>query len=187
MGGLAPRMDGCEITEVTLQSRKYGRNTDDCEVVFRDKNTGENRRLLVQIKRSFNLQPSNKAFTKTIEDAWGDFTSPSFNKSCDRIVLVTGDLDTYGTGLKRMLTHIQSTYQQADHFWRDYTSGYTDRSTPELQGLERLREKIKLANGGNDLSKETEFDFFRSFFIIKSDMHESLFQDGDLNIALIHS
>ena len=187
MGGLAPRMDGCEITEVTLQSRKYGRNTDDCEVVFRDKNTGENRRLLVQIKRSFNLQPSNKAFTKTIEDAWGDFTSPSFNKSCDRIVLVTGDLDTYGTGLKRMLTHIQSTYQQAGHFWRDYTSGYTDRSTPELQGLERLREKIKLANGGNDLSKETEFDFFRSFFIIKSDMHESLFQDGDLNIALIHS
>lgn len=187
MGGLVPRMDGCEIAEVILQSRKYGRNTDDCEVVFRDKNTGENRRLLVQIKRSFNLQPSNKAFTKTIEDAWGDFTSPSFNKSCDRIALVTGDLDTCGTGLKRMLTHMQSTHQQADHFWRDYISGYADRSTPELQGLERLREKIKLANGGNDLSKETEFDFFRSFFIIKSDMHESLFQDGDLNIALIHS
>ena len=116
MGGLVPRMDGCEIAEVILQSRKYGRNTDDCEVVFRDKNTGENRRLLVQIKRSFNLQPSNKAFTKTIEDAWGDFTSPSFNKSCDRIALVTGDLDTCGTGLKRMLTHMQSTHQQADHF-----------------------------------------------------------------------
>ncbi|MBB1556548.1 hypothetical protein HG443_002105 [Candidatus Saccharibacteria bacterium] len=187
MGGLVPRMDGCEITEVILQSRKYGRNTDDCEVVFRDKNTGKNRRLLVQIKRSFNLQPSNKAFTKTIEDAWGDFTSPSFNKSCDRIALVTGDLDTCGTGLKRMLTHIQSTHQQADQFWRDHISGYTDRSTPELQGLKRLQEKIKLANDGNDPSKETEFNFFKSFFIIKSDMHESLFQDGDLNIALIHS
>lgn len=186
-GGFVPRMDGCEITKVTLQSGRYGRNTDDCEVTLKERKTGEEKKLFIQIKRSFNLQPSNKAFTQTVKDAWNDFIDPNFKKLHYRIALVTGELDTNGSGLKNILTHIQSSYRQADHFWGDYENGCTNWSKPEREGLKRFREKIKLANNGNDPGKEMEFLFFKSFFIIKSDMHESLFRDGDLNIVLIHS
>ena len=115
-GGFVPRMDGCEITKVTLQSGRYGRNTDDCEVTLKERKTGEEKKLFIQIKRSFNLQPSNKAFTQTVKDAWNDFIDPNFKKLHYRIALVTGELDTNGSGLKNILTHIQSSYRQADHF-----------------------------------------------------------------------
>lgn len=61
------------------------------------------------------------------------------------------------------------------------------RNKSERKGLKRLREELILANDSTALDREVEFEFLKSFFIIKSDMHENLFEDGDINIALIHS
>ena len=186
-GGLVPRMDNCEVKRIVLQAERYGKNTDDCEVTLRNKLTGAEKTLLVQIKKSFKLNPSNKDFTKTIKDAWNDFNSQSFNRNSDRIMLVTGDLDGNGIGLKNILTHIQSSYQSADQFWKNYDDKVLGRGKSEREGLKRLREKLILANNNIALDREVEFKFLKSFFIIKSDMHENLFEDGDINVALIYS
>ena len=186
-GGLVPRMDNCEVTRIVLQAERYGKKTDDCEVTLRNKLTGAEKTLLVQIKKSFKLNPSNKDFTKTIKDAWNDFNSRNFDSTHDRIMLVTGDLDGNGIGLKNILTHIQSSYQSADQFWKNYDDKVLGRGKSEREGLKRLREKLILANNNIALDREVEFKFLKSFFIIKSDMHENLFEDGDINVALIHS
>lgn len=184
-GGLVPRMDSCEVTRIVLQTERYGRKTDDCEVTLKDKLTDTRKTLLVQVKR--NIRLSGSEFTKTIKDAWNDFNSQSFNRNSDRIMLVTGGLARNGIGLKNILTHIQSSYQSADQFWENYDNKTLGRGKPEREGLKRLREQLILANNGVTLDREVEFEFLKSFFIIKSDMHENLFEDGDINVALIHS
>ena len=185
-GGLVPRMDNCEVTRIVLQAERYGRKTDDCEVTLKDlSKPNKERTLLVQVKR--NVRLSSDEFTKTIKDAWNDFSSQSFNRNSDRIMLITGSLDRNGIGLKNVLTHIQNSYQSADQFWENYDSDVLGRNKSELNNLKRLREKLTLANNNIALNREVEFQFLKSFFIIKSDMHENLFEDGDINIALIHS
>lgn len=184
-GGLVPRMDSCEVTRIVLQAERYRRKTDDCEVTLKDKLADTRKTLLVQVKR--NIRLSGSEFAKTIKDAWNDFNSQSFNRNSDRIMLVTGGLDSNGIGLKNILTHIQSSYQSADQFWENYDNKTLGRGKPEREGLKRLREQLILANNGVTLDREVEFEFLKSFFIIKSDMHENLFEDGDINIALIHS
>ena len=181
-----PRMDNCEVTRMVLQAERYGRKTDDCEVILKNlSNPNRERTLLVQVKR--NVRLSSDEFTKTIKDAWNDFNSRNFDSTHDRIMLVTGGLDGNGIGLKNTLTHIQSSYQSADQFWEDYDNEVLGRDKSEREGLKRLREKLILANDSVALDREVEFEFLKSFFIIKSDMHENLFEDGDINIALIHS
>lgn len=182
-----PRMDNCEVARVVLQADRYRRNTDDCEVTLRDKTTEAEKTLLVQIKQSFKLSRSNDDFTKTIQDAWKDFNSQNFNKRYDRIMLVSGSLDRNGVGLRNILTHIQSSYRSADKFWSDYDSDLLGRSKQDLEGLNRLREKLQLANDNTPLTRDEEFNFFKIFFIVRSDMHESLLDYGDINIILIHS
>ena len=185
-GGLVPRMDNCEVTRIVLQAERYGRKTDDCEVTLKDlNNPSREKTLLVQVKRSIRL--SNGEFTKTIKDAWNDFNSQRFNRNSDRIMLVTGDLTRNGIGLKNILTHIQSSYQSADQFWENYDNKVLGRNKSEREGLKCLREKLILANDSTALDREVEFEFLKSFFIIKSDMHENLFENGDINVALIHS
>lgn len=185
-GGLVPRMDNCEVTRIVLQAERYGRSTDDCEVTLKDlSNPNKERTLLVQVKR--NIRLSGSEFTKTIEDAWNDFNSQSFDRNSDRIMLVTGGFDKSGIGLKNILTHIQSSYRSADQFWENYDNNVLGRNKYELNGLRCLREKLTLANNNIALDREVEFEFLKSFFIIKSDMHENLFEDGDINVALIHS
>jgi len=181
-----PRIDNCEVTRIVLQAERYGRKTDDCEVTLKDlNNPSREKTLLVQVKR--NIRLSRGEFAKTIKDAWNDFNSQSFNRNSDRIMLVTGDLARNGIGLKNILTHIQSSYQSADQFWENYDNKVLGRNKSEREGLKHLREKLILANNGVTLDREVEFKFLKSFFIIKSDMHENLFEDGDINVALIHS
>lgn len=184
-GGLVPRMGNCEITRVALQANRHGRETDDCEVTLRDKTAETEKTLLVQVKRSLSL--SSDAFIKTIQDAWEDFNSENFDKRYDRIMLVSGSLDRNGVGLRNILTHIQSSYRSADKFWSDYDSDLLGRSKQDLEGLNRLREKLQLANDNTPLTRDEEFNFFKIFFIVRSDMHESLLDYGDINIILIHS
>ena len=186
-GGLVPRMDNCKVTRIVFQAERYGRKTDDCEVILKDlSNSNRERILLVQVKRNIRSL-SGSEFTKTIKDAWNDFNSRNFDSTHDRIMLVTGGLDGNGIGLKNILTHIQSSYQSADQFWENYDNKVLGRNKSEREGLERLREKLTLANNNIALGREMEFEFLKSFFIIKSDMHENLFEDGDINVALIHS
>lgn len=185
-GGLVPRMDNCKVTRIVLQAERYGRKTDDCEVTLKDIiNSSKEKTLLVQVKR--NIRLSGSEFTKTIKDAWNDFNSRNFDSTHDRIMLVTGGLDRNGIGLKNILTHIQSSYQSADQFWENYDNKVLGRGKSEREGLKRLREKLILANDSVALDREVELEFLKSFFIIKSDMHENLFENGDINIALIHS
>ena len=185
-GGLVPRIDNCEVTRIVLQAERYGRKTDDCEVTLKDlNNPSREKTLLVQVKR--NIRLSRGEFAKTIKDAWNDFNSRNFDSTHDRIMLVTGGLDGNGIGLKNILTHIQSSYQSADQFWENYDNKVLGRNKSEREGLKHLREKLILANNGVILDREVEFKFLKSFFIIKSDMHENLFEDGDINVALIHS
>lgn len=185
-GGLVPRMDNCEVTRIVFQAERYGRKTDDCEVTLKDlNNPSREKTLLVQVKRKIRL--SSGEFTKTIKDAWNDFNSQSFNRNSDRIMLVTGDLEKSGIGLKNILTRIQSSYESADQFWENYDNNVLSRNKDELNGLRYLREKLTLANNNIALDREVEFEFLKSFFIIKSDMHENLFENGDINVALIHS
>lgn len=186
MGGLAPRMGNRKIVKVVLQSDRLSRSTDDCEITLLDEETGLSSVLLVQVKRAVNLTPSNKDFTETIRDAWKDYNSQNFNKAEDKIMLVTGDLDGNGAGLKSMLTYMHSIVLSTN-FWRDYRAGLTGRGKKELNGFQRLINNIEKANGGTMPEDERIFDFCKSFIIIKTDLHENDLAVGDINLTLIHS
>ena len=186
-GGFVPKMGASRIVRVTPQSRRFGRSTDDCEVTLRDEESNEDINLLVQIKKTVKLAESDKDFTKTIGDAWRDFTGDGFDRHKDRIMLIAGDLDKNGSGLKKMLLFMQSSYDSHSEFWRDYDSKALGRSSAEDVGLERLINKLTEANNNTPPDRGEIFYFCKIFHIVRSDMHDANFEDGDMNLALVHS
>ena len=186
-GGFVPKMGPSKITRMVLQSGRFGRKTDDCELTLENSDIPGDISLLIQIKRSFNVTKTNSDFTKVIAYAWEDFMSDDFDRTRDHIMVITGMLNDVGRGLKRRLIRMQSVYASSSRFWDEYHGGHLKDSSNQVDGFALLLEKLEEANGGALPDEGTIFNFCRVFHIVTSDMHDANFENGDVNIALVHS
>jgi len=89
VNGIPPVLLDCTVSEVCLQNEIRGWHTDDF-LVLGKKGSGEPRKLVGQVKRSFTVSSTDNECKKAMLDFWKDFNNPAlFSQLTDRLVLVT--------------------------------------------------------------------------------------------------
>lgn len=84
-----PLLLDCRTAEVHCQTEHLGLNTDDFLLVGQT-GSGQQRRLLGQVKRTFIVSASDAECVKAISDFWKDFKNTDlFNLATDRFALIT--------------------------------------------------------------------------------------------------
>ena len=169
-GGYAPCLPTWPIVEINLQGKVDGFETDDLIVYVADPVTSERRKLLGQVKHAISITARDETFRDVIQAAWLDFNNDAlFEKGKDLIALITGHLtksDTDGLGyLIEQALHVRDAEEFISHIERGRFSSNTAR-----EKLEALREQLKLANNGDDLSDQEVFEFLKHFRLLGYDL-----------------
>jgi hypothetical protein len=87
--GIPPIIYDCTVAEVCLQNEHLGWYTDDFLIVGQSR-SGNQRKLVGQVKRTFTVSATDEECKKAVQDFWNDFKSPDrFSPENDRFALVT--------------------------------------------------------------------------------------------------
>ena len=74
-GGYAPCLPCWPIVEIKLQGKLDGFDTDDLIAFVENKDTGERRMLLCQVKLTIRVTKNDETFAHVIQAAWDDFNN----------------------------------------------------------------------------------------------------------------
>lgn len=181
--GHAPCLPCWPISEIKLQGKIDGFDTDDLIVFVEDVNTKERRKLLGQVKHSIAITQGSTVFGEVIQAAWNDFRNPKvFTKSKDVIALITGPLTaTDAHNVTWLLNQARHT-KEFDEFLRNVNE--THFSPPKsAEKLGVFKHHLKAANGGNALSDGELYDFLNHFHLLGYDLGSEF----GVVLSLLHS
>jgi hypothetical protein len=118
-GGHAPCLPCWPITEIKLQGKIDGYDTDDLIVVAENATSKERRKLLGQVKHSIAITQGSALFGEVTQAAWNDFKNPKvFTRNKDIIALITGPLSvTDAHNVQWLLNQARHT-KNSDEFFR---------------------------------------------------------------------
>jgi hypothetical protein len=169
-GGHAPCLPSWPITQIKLQGKIDGFDTDDLVVFVNDSNTNERRKLLAQIKRSVSIRLGDRELGEVMQAAWSDFNNARlYTKGKDQIALITGPLNaTDARVLPWLLNHARST-NTPDEFYRDVNTALFS-PTESVSKLETIRHHLKIANGGVKVPDALLYDFLKNYHILGYDL-----------------
>ena len=168
-GGHAPCLPGWPISEIKLQGKVDGFDTDDL-IVTVERESGNRRKLIGQIKRSISITKSSHNFGEVAQAAWNDFNNPNqFTQSSDLICLITGPICRTDTEVIWLLNHARSS-PATDFFRNVNTANFSSKVKREK--LKVLRHHLTIANGGTDPGDETVHEFLRAFYLLQYDLGE---------------
>ncbi len=181
-GGYAPCLPCWPITEIKLQNKIDGFDTDDIIVIVENANNKKQRRLIGQIKYSINITEGDTMFGRVIKDAWDDFNAEEFKKGEDIIALITGPLSkTDVRNVLWLLNQARST-KDADEFFTHVKQAYFS-SHDKKQKLDVIRHHLKVANGNKDVPNKDIYEFLRCFYILGYDLGT----EHGVVLSLLHS
>ncbi|VVQ14208.1 hypothetical protein PS925_03877 [Pseudomonas fluorescens] len=182
-GGHAPSLPCWPVVEIKLQGKIDGYDTDDLIVIVENANNSERRKLLGQIKQSIDITHRSTLFGEVIQAAWNDFTNPKiFTRTKDIIVLITGPLSaTDAHNVQWLLNQARHT-QNVDEFYRNVKQANFSppKSSEKLAVIER---HLKVANEGNDVSRDEVYDFLNHFHLLGYDLGNEF----GVVLSLLHS
>ena len=163
-GGKDPVFDRY-IIKLDFQARHHGYHIDDL-VCYTD----NDRKLLVQVKHSVSAVKSNKDFVETVQAAWRDFNSESFDTNCDRIALVTANISPKNrTAIANLNTQARSSSDASDFTdTRIYQSRFISKATREV--FETIKDLITESNKGEEPDANTLWLFFKAFSLLTFDL-----------------
>lgn len=181
-GGYAPCLPCWPITEISLQGKIDGFNTDDL-IVYVEKNDGkEKRKLLGQVKLSISITKKNKIFSDVICAAWKDFNNPKlFSKGKDIIALITGPLNATDSNVDWLLGHARDT-KDVNEFYRN-VSRANFSSDLKREKLKVIEHHLKFANDNTEVSRENIYSFLRHFHMLGYDLGNEF----GVILSLLHS
>jgi hypothetical protein len=182
-GGYAPCLPCWRITEIKLQGKIDGYNTDDL-IVFVDKtDSKERRRLLGQVKHSIHITQNDRVFSEVIQAVWNDFNnSRVFTKGKDIIALITGPLSaTDFHNVQWLLSQARHT-KNADEFYRNVEQANFS-PTKSGEKLKVIQHHLKLANNNVEVSKDEIYYFLNHFHLLGYDLGK----DVGVVLSLLHS
>lgn len=168
--GFSPILD-TKVNRICFQAHRKsasgGVNTDD--ILVEAGNDSFKRRLLCQIKRDITISCNDKEFREVMTAAWNDFNSLSFNKKHDRIVLITGLIAKDSINAIRLLHEKAIHMDTAEAFFVDIEEtkhvGQYVRNKKDV-----IISCLKAANNDEEISKETIWEFFKSFILLVFDV-----------------
>ena len=171
--GYAPCLPEWPITKINLQGKIDDYATDDLIVFVKNPNGNEQRKLLVQVKRSIKITKSDAVFGGVMSDAWNDFNNPNvFTKGKDAIALITGPINTAGEAVIWLCEHARANPDDPGRFFKNVnTPNFC--SNEKRKKLEVLRHHLKTANNNNSITDETFHQFLKSFYLLNYDFGEN--------------
>ena len=135
------------ITEIKLQGKIDGFETDDLIVFVENHDTKERRKLLGQVKHSgSHITQGDSVFSEVIQAAWNDFNNPSvFTKGRDIIALITGPLSvTDSHNVQWLLSQARHTKDVDEFFMNVEQVNFSPAKSSEKLGV--IQHHLKLAN-----------------------------------------
>lgn len=168
--GYVPCLPCWPISEIKLQGKVNGFDTDDLIVIIENPDNKEQRKLLAQIKYSISCSGKSKIFREVIRAAWNDFNNPQvFTKNKDIIALITGPLSKTDRDAVWLSHHARS--HDAGTFFRNVrTAKFCSNSKRDK--LNSFRSCLKIANGGIDVDDDETHSFLKHFYILGYDLSE---------------
>lgn len=168
-GGIAPFTADSELIEVHLQVRHRHFQTDDVLLVT-EASQGTQRRIPIQVKRSFSLAASDEECVKTLHAAWNDFTNTKlFNADNDRIGLIIGQSPTsFAKGMRALLDLARATLDAADFSRR---LGLKGCISSEAKGCYATVADIVRKHAGEKATDEALWRFLRVWDFAVLDFH----------------
>lgn len=182
-GGHAPCLPCWPITEIKLQGKIDGFDTDDLIVFVENGDTRERRKLLGQVKHSIAITQGSVLFGEVIQAAWNDFNNPkTFTKGKDIIALITGPLSATDThNVQWLLSQARHT-KGVDEFFRNVEqSNFSPLKSGEKLAV--IQHHLKSANGGVDVSRNELYSFLNHFHLLGYDLGKEV----GVVLSLLHS
>lgn len=171
-GGHAPCLPCWPIKEVKLQGRIDGFDTDDLVVVIENVNSKERRKLLGQVKHSISIRQGSALFGEVMQAAWNDFNNSNvFTKDKDVIALITGPLAQSDAEVAWLFNHARANPSDPKRFFRNIATAKFS-SNVKRQKLNVIRDHLKTANNGIDLTDEVFHTFLIHFYLLGYDLGE---------------
>ncbi|MEK4058503.1 MULTISPECIES: hypothetical protein [Paenibacillus] len=182
-GGVMPCLPHWPITEIKLQGRIDGFNTDDLIVIVQNPDHREKRKLHGQIKHRINITKENAVFSEVIRAAWLDFNNPKiFTKGKDTIALICGPLNATDFHSIQWLLNQAKCTKNIDEFERQVTR--TNFSPPKSEEkLKVFKHHLKLANNNQEVSEIDLYAFLNHFYVLGYDLGN---EEGVV-LSLLHS
>lgn len=182
-GGHAPCLPCWPITEIKLQGKIDGFDTDDIIIFVEGVNNKERRKLLGQIKHSIAITQGSALFGEVMQAAWNDFKNPKvFTRDKDIIALITGPISKTDEHNVQWLLNQSRHTKNVDEFFRNVQQA--NFSPPKSsKKLEVIQHHLKAANGGNDVSREELYEFLNHFHLLGYDLGNEF----GVALSLLHS
>ena len=166
-----PVLTDCILSTVHLQTGRLGWKTDDL-VVIAEKSTGQQRKLICQVKQTVSVSSSDEEFKKTIEDAWADFKNQDlFDRSNDRLVIITlRGTDTFLRHFAGLLECARTSRSASEFVGRLETKGLVHSKTVHF-----YEEITKLINAieEKNVDHHDRWQFLRLLHAISFDLNTS--------------
>ena len=158
------------IERIALQTKYRGMNTDDFLVVTRNDNTGDEAKLLVQVKHSVAFNLSDPQLPNVLRFAWSDFKNNRlFKTGYDAITLVTGPLSKTDTeDVCALLALAREAEDSRDFFTKMKLAEFCGQ--PQRDKFSILIHHLTNANGGMRPSEQDTFNFLKHFYLLGFDM-----------------
>ncbi len=182
-GGYAPCLPCWPITEIKLQGKIDGFDTDDLIVFVERYDTKERRKLLGQVKRSINVTQGNAKFSDFIQGAWSDFNNPHiFTKGKDIIALITGPLSATDSHNVQWLLNQARHTKNVDEFFRNVEQA---NFSPPKSGekLAVIQYHLRAANNNVNVSRDDLYSFLNHFHLLGYDLGNEV----GVILSLVHS
>mgnify|MGYP004192174669 CR=1 FL=1 len=147
-GGHAPCLPCWPISEVKLQGKIDGFDTDDLVVIVEDLKSNERRKLLGQIKHSITITKGSTLFGDVMQAAWNDYNNPEiFSRGKDVIALITGPLSVTDVhNVQWLLNQVRHTKDVNDFFRNVQTSNFSpSKSAEKLEVIQHCSGQVFLA------------------------------------------
>lgn len=182
-GGYAPCLPCWPITEIKLQGKIEGFDTDDVIVFVEDRSSKERRKLLGQIKRSISIRPSDDELRDVMQAAWNDFNNPNvFTRNMDSIALITGPLSAIdANSVLWLLNHAKHTKNEVEFFRNVKQANFSPPKSVEK--LNVIRAHLEAANGGCGISDAEFYCFLKHYYILGYDLGS----EYGVVLSLLHS
>jgi hypothetical protein len=182
-GGYAPCLPCWPITEIKLQGKIDGYDTDDL-IIFIEKNDAkERRKLLGQVKHSIHITQGDSVFSEVIQAAWNDFNNSSvFTRGKDIIALITGPLGATDSRNVQWLLNQARCTKNADEFYRYVEqANFSPAKASEKLGV--IRHHLRQANRNAEISEEDLYSFLNHFHLLGYDLGNEF----GVVLSLLHS
>ena len=171
-GGHAPCLPCWPIVEIKLQGKIDGFDTEDFIAVAEDRDSRERRKLLAQVKHSISITQKSTKFAEVMQAAWDDFNNPKvFTRDKDIIALITGPLTQNDSEIAWLFNHARANPIDPQRFFRNIATANFS-SKVKQQKLKVIRNHLKEANNGIDLTDEIFHKFLIRFYLLGYDLGE---------------